>query len=144
MIPRVLVVDDEPDFSELAAFNLRRAGYEVQQAANGLDALQITRETLPDLVLLDVMLPEVDGFAVCEYIRKNPRTARIPVLLVTACCTDLSRSIGLEAGATGYLTKPVSPRELVQQVEHVLRESGLERGEAWTRPNGHEPADTPS
>lgn len=120
---KVLVVDDEEDFRELVAFNLRGAGCEVVAAANGLEALECARRERPDLVLLDLMLPEMDGISVCEMLRRIPATATTPILMVSAWSTDQSRLVGLQAGATDYLTKPVSPRELTARVKSLLASS---------------------
>jgi two-component system alkaline phosphatase synthesis response regulator PhoP len=124
---KILVVDDEPDIVELVAFNLRAEGYEVLTAGDGLQALNLAREALPDLIVLDLMLPEIDGLAVCEILRRLPSTATIPVIMLTAWSNTLSRSIGLETGASDYVTKPFSPRELVLRVNRALhpRESKL-------------------
>jgi two-component system, OmpR family, alkaline phosphatase synthesis response regulator PhoP len=121
MRPKILVVDDELDMVELVAFNLRAEGYEVITATNGLEALNQARSALPDLILLDLMLPEIDGVAVCEILRRLPSTAQIPVIMVTAWTSEASRIVGLEAGAEDYVTKPFSPRELVLRVTRTLR-----------------------
>jgi DNA-binding response OmpR family regulator len=107
---KILVVDDEPDIVELLAFNLKAEGYEVITAANGLEALNQARATLPDLIVLDLMLPELDGLAVCEILHRLPSTAPIPVIMLTAWKSELSRVLGLETGAEEYITKPFSPR----------------------------------
>ena len=121
MREKILVVDDEPDIVELVAFNLRAEGYDVLTARDGLQALNLAREALPDLIVLDLMLPEMDGLAVCEILRRLPSTAPIPVIMLTAWSNKLSRAIGLETGASDYVTKPFSPRELVLRVNRTLR-----------------------
>jgi DNA-binding response OmpR family regulator len=118
---KILVVDDEPDIVELVAFNLRAEGYEVVTAANGLEALNQARASLPDLIVLDLMLPEIDGLSVCEILHKLPSTAPIPVIMLTAWKGELPRMIGLDTGAEDYITKPFSPRDLVLRVSHALR-----------------------
>jgi DNA-binding response OmpR family regulator len=118
---KILVVDDEPDIVELVAFNLKAEGYDVITAANGLEALNQARAALPDLIVLDLMLPEMDGLAVCEILHRLPSTAPIPVIMVTAWKNELSRVIGLETGAEDYITKPFSPRDLVLRVNKTLR-----------------------
>jgi two-component system alkaline phosphatase synthesis response regulator PhoP len=118
---KILVVDDEPDIVELISFNLKAEGYEVLTAANGLEALNQARAALPDLIVLDIMIPELDGLAVCEILRKLPSTAPIPVIMVTAWKSELSRMIGLDNGAEDYITKPFSPRDLVNRVNKTLR-----------------------
>ena len=121
---RILVVDDEADLTELISFNLREAGYDVEVACDGVKALTAARQTRPNLILLDLMLPELDGFAVCEILKRDPKTASIPVIMVTAWTSELSRIIGLSSGAVDYITKPFSPREMVNRVNQVLnRES---------------------
>lgn len=119
--PRILVVDDEPDAVELIEFNLRNAGFEVVAALDGEEALKKARAYAPDLILLDLMLPEVDGLEVCKILRRDPATAAIPVMMVTAKAAELDRVLGLELGADDYVTKPFSPRELVLRVKNLLR-----------------------
>ncbi len=117
---KILVVDDEPDIVELVAFNLQQEGFEVITAVNGWEAVEKARATLPDLILLDLMLPELDGFAVCEMLRRLSATADIPVIMLTAWTSEPSRILGLELGADDYVTKPFSPRELRLRVHRVL------------------------
>jgi DNA-binding response OmpR family regulator len=119
--PKVLVVDDESDMVELVSFNLKSEGYDVISASNGLEALNQAREALPDLIVLDLMLPELDGLAVCEILHRLPSTAKIPIIMLTAWSSELSRVIGLETGADDYMTKPFSPRELMLRVNRTLR-----------------------
>ena len=141
MVQKILVVDDEPDIVELVAFNLQAEGYEVITAANGLDALNAARSSLPDLIILDLMLPELDGLSVCEILRRLPSTAPIPVIMLTAWKGELSRIVGLDTGAEDYITKPFSPRDLVGRVKDALRARGQKtvvNGEAEAEP-GSEP-----
>jgi two-component system phosphate regulon response regulator PhoB len=119
--PKVLVVDDEPDAVELVAFNLKKAGFEVATAENGVEALDKARDILPDLIVLDVMLPQVDGLEVCRNLRRDNRTLAIPVIMLTAKGSEVDRVLGLELGADDYVTKPFSPRELVLRVKKLLR-----------------------
>lgn len=119
--PKILVVDDEPDALELIAFNLKNAGLEVLTAENGDQALRLARAQLPDLILLDLMLPEVDGLEVCKILRRDPATSAIPIIMVTAKAAEMDRVLGLELGADDYVTKPFSPRELVLRVKNLLR-----------------------
>ena len=121
---KILVVDDEPDALELIGFNLKNAGYEVITAENGNDALKKARAYLPHLILLDLMIPEVDGLEVCKILRRDPATAGIPIIMVTAKAAELDRILGLELGANDYVTKPFSPRELVLRVKNLLTRSG--------------------
>jgi phosphate regulon transcriptional regulator PhoB len=120
MKPKILVVDDEPDALELVGFNLKRAGFAVATASDGAEALRKVREQLPDLIVLDVMLPEMDGLEVCKKLRADPQTASTPVILLTARAAEIDRVLGLELGADDYLTKPFSPRELVLRIRNVL------------------------
>ncbi len=118
---KILVVDDEPDAQELIAFNLKNAGFEVLTAGDGENALQLARAHLPDLILLDLMLPEVDGLEVCKILRRDPATSALPIIMVTARAAEMDRVLGLELGADDYVTKPFSPRELVLRVKNLLR-----------------------
>jgi two-component system alkaline phosphatase synthesis response regulator PhoP len=119
--PKILVVDDEPDMIELISFNLKAEGFGVFTAATGPEALNQARAVLPDLIVLDLMLPDLDGVAVCEILHRLPSTAPIPIIIVTAWSSELARIIGLESGAEDYLTKPFSPRELVLRIKNALR-----------------------
>jgi two-component system phosphate regulon response regulator PhoB len=118
---RILVVDDEPDAVELVEFNLKNAGFDVVTAADGSDALKKARTFSPDLIVLDLMLPEVDGLEVCKILRRDPATAGVPVIMLTAKAAEIDRVLGLELGADDYITKPFSPRELVLRVKSLLR-----------------------
>lgn len=120
MRQKILVVDDEPDIVELIGFNLRAEGYDVITAANGREALDQARSSLPDLIVLDLMLPEMDGLTVCELLHHLPSTSPIPVILLTAWKSELTRLIGLDTGAKEYITKPFSPRDLVQRIKNTL------------------------
>jgi len=121
MKSKILIVDDEPDALELVEFNLRGAGFEVITAADGAAALRRAQADQPDLVVLDLMLPEIDGLEVCKVLRRNPVTASLPVIMLTAKGTELDRVLGLEIGADDYLTKPFSPRELVLRIRKLLQ-----------------------
>jgi DNA-binding response OmpR family regulator len=121
MNQKILVVDDEADMIELVAFNLKAEGYEVVTACTGPEALNQARSALPDLIVLDLMLPDLDGLAVCEILHRLPSTSAIPIIMLTAWTSELSRIIGLETGAEDYITKPFSPRELVMRVNNILR-----------------------
>jgi two-component system phosphate regulon response regulator PhoB len=121
MKTKILVVDDEPDARELIEVNLKAAGFEVLTAANGRQALEKARATLPALVLLDVMLPEVDGLEVCKSLRRDSKTAFLPIIMLTARAAEIDRVLGLELGADDYITKPFSPRELILRVKNLLK-----------------------
>jgi two-component system phosphate regulon response regulator PhoB len=118
---KILVVDDEPDAIELIKFNLKGAGYDVLTASDGDEALKKARSVLPDLIILDVMLPEVDGLEVCKILRRDQRVSATPVLMLTAKAAEIDRVLGLELGADDYVTKPFSPRELILRVKRLLR-----------------------
>lgn len=118
---KILVVDDEPDAIELIKFNLKAAGYEVLTAADGEEALKKARAALPDLIVLDLMLPEVDGLEVCKILRRDSRVSATPIIMLTAKAAEIDRVLGLELGADDYVTKPFSPRELVLRVKRLLR-----------------------
>ncbi|WP_203235100.1 response regulator [Rariglobus hedericola] len=120
MRPLILSVDDEQDVTDLVQFHLTRAGCEVMTAANGHDALATVARRKPDLILLDLMLPDIDGFGICEILRRDAATAAIPIVILTAWATTDARSLGLELGALDYLTKPFSPRELTERVQKLL------------------------
>jgi two-component system alkaline phosphatase synthesis response regulator PhoP len=117
----VLVVDDEADIRELVRYNLEKEGYGVVGVASGEDALTAATRKLPDLVILDLMLPGVDGLEVCRRLKSDPATARIPVIMLTAKGGEADIVSGLELGAADYMTKPFSPRVLVARVKAVLR-----------------------
>lgn len=127
MADRILVVDDEPAILELAAFNLRKAGFDVLTASDGPAALAIIQAHAPQAVVLDVMLPGLDGFEVCRELR---RWSAVPVLMLTARKDEVDRVVGLEIGADDYLTKPFSPRELVARVKALLRRVRLDQESA--------------
>ena len=126
MAQKILVVDDEPDAVDLVQFNLKNAGYEVVSAADGAEALKNARTFSPDLILLDVMLPEVDGLEVCKLLRRDPATSGIPIIMLTAKAAEIDRILGLELGADDYVTKPFSPREMVLRVKGLLRRRSSE------------------
>jgi len=119
----ILVVDDEPDLLELVRFNLDRAGFRVETAASGEEALARLRRSTPDLLVLDLMLPDLSGEEVCRRLRANPSLAGLPVIMLTAKSEEVDRVVGFELGADDYVTKPFSPRELVLRVQALLRRS---------------------
>lgn len=123
--PKILVVDDEPEAVELVEFNLKQAGFDVAAAADGAEALKKARTLVPNLVVLDLMLPEVDGLEVCKMLRRDSATSKIPIIMLTAKAAEIDRILGLELGADDYITKPFSPRELVLRIKRIL-----ERGQA--------------
>ncbi len=116
----LLVVEDDADIAELISYNLRQEGFEVLKADCAAAALTKASRHNPDLILLDLMLPDLDGISLCEILRKAPETATTPILMLTAWTTQQSRNLGLEAGANDYMGKPFSPRELVSRVKALL------------------------
>jgi DNA-binding response OmpR family regulator len=121
MKPKILIVDDEPDALEMLAFNLRNAGFEVATAEDGEQALKKVKLETPALVVLDIMIPEVDGLEVCKLLRRDPATAKLPIVMLTAKAAEIDRVLGLEIGADDYVTKPFSPRELVLRIKKLLQ-----------------------
>lgn len=120
---KILIVDDEEHIVELIKYNLETNGFTVLTADNGIDALKIARKELPQLILLDIMLPGKNGNEVCKEIRKDSTIANMPVIMITAKGEEVDRILGLELGADDYITKPFSVRELVARVKAVLRRS---------------------
>lgn len=143
MKQKILVVDDEPEAVELVEFNLKQAGYDVATAADGAEALRKTRSLLPSLIVLDLMLPEMDGLEVCKMLRRDPATTTIPIVMLTAKAAEIDRVLGLELGADDYLTKPFSPRELVLRIKKLLARGQGEPGEGETLAFGHLLIDVP-
>ncbi|MGH7363473.1 MAG: response regulator, partial [Candidatus Methylomirabilales bacterium] len=121
MATRVLVVDDEKDIVELVRYHLEKEGFQCLLAGDGPAALRLARQHRPDLLILDLMLPGLDGLEVCRQLRRDPATARLPILMLTAKAEEVDRVVGLEVGADDYVVKPFSPRELVARVKAILR-----------------------
>lgn len=122
---KILIVDDEEHILELLKFNVKNAGYEVVTANNGIDALKIAKEEKPALVLLDLMIPGMDGFDVCKEIKKDKETSNTAIIMLTAKGEELDKILGLELGADDYITKPFSIRELLARIKAVLRRSSI-------------------
>ena len=120
-MPHVLIVDDESDLAHLIEFNLKAAGLETTVAPDGETALMVAAQRVPDLVLLDLMLPGVSGTEVCRQLKRDPKTRHVPVIMLTAKGEELDRVVGFELGADDYVTKPFSVRELVLRCQAVLR-----------------------
>ena len=118
---RILVIDDEEDLVELVRYNLEQEGFQVKSASDGESGLAVARQELPDLILIDLMLPGMDGLELCRSLRAENRTASIPVIMLTAKSAESDRIVGLELGADDYVVKPFSPRELIARVKAVLR-----------------------
>ena len=117
----ILVIDDEKDLIELVRYNLENDGFDVIAATDGQSGLEVVKKHRPDLVVLDLMMPGLDGLQVCQQLRADPRSASIPLIMLTAKATEADRIIGLELGADDYITKPFSPREVIARVKALLR-----------------------
>jgi phosphate regulon transcriptional regulator PhoB len=117
----VLVVEDEPDIRDLIVHHLTREGYRCRTAGSGVEALQRARSPVPNLVVLDLMLPEMEGLEVCRRLRRDAATSAVPIIMLTAKAEEVDRVVGLELGADDYMVKPFSPKELVARVRAVLR-----------------------
>jgi len=126
----ILVVDDEEHILELLRFNLEKAGYQVYMAENGHDTLKLLETHQMDLMVLDLMLPDVDGIEICKRIRASEKHAMLPIIMLTAKSEEIDRILGLELGADDYMTKPFSVKELVVRIKTVLRRSEHQVGEA--------------
>jgi DNA-binding response OmpR family regulator len=122
MRKRILIVEDNSDLLELLRLSFKAAGFSIATATNGIDAIKKTRSLNPDLILLDLILPELDGFAVCEILRKDPETVSVPIVVLTGLSSQFTRYAGLESGATEFVTKPMSPDHLVVKVKRLLSE----------------------
>jgi len=133
MSSRVLIVEDEPDIRELVVHHLKREGYVVSAASSGEEALRQVQAAPPDLVLLDLMLPAMDGLEVCRRLRQDPATVSLPIVMLTAKGDEVDRVLGLEIGADDYIVKPFSPKELLARVRAVLRRSRPAPGAAPLR-----------
>ena len=133
MSQKVLVVEDEPTLLETLDYNLSRQGYEVSQATTGYQALEVARSEQPDLVVLDVMLPGIDGFEVCRILRQE---TNVPILMLTARDEVVDKVVGLEVGADDYMTKPFSMREFLARVKAMMRRQRLLREEVAADPEG--------
>ena len=124
---RVLIIDDEKDLIELVSYNLEKEGYLVKSAMDGESGLTIALHEHPDIVLIDLMLPGIDGLEVCRALRTDSRTAGIPLIMLTAKSEETDRVLGLELGADDYITKPFSPRELTARIKAVLRRTSTKQ-----------------
>jgi two-component system, OmpR family, phosphate regulon response regulator PhoB len=132
---RILIVEDEEDILNLLRFNLQNSGFDVITSGDGREALELARKYDPDLILLDLMLPGLDGFEVCRELKSDPKTRVVPVIMLTARGEEVDRIVGLELGADDYVVKPFSPRELTLRVKAVLRrgEAGETENASWQR-----------
>ncbi|MFL2572581.1 MAG: response regulator transcription factor [Flavobacteriaceae bacterium] len=118
---RILLVDDEPDILEILDYNISAEDYQVKRAKNGIEALAKAKDWNPHLILLDVMMPEMDGIETCEKLRKNPNLSESVIVFLTARSEDYSQVAGLEAGADDYITKPIKPKVLLSKIKAILR-----------------------
>ncbi len=124
MRAKILVVDDEKDILELVSYNLQKEGFEIATSKNGEEALTLVNKESYDLIILDLMMPDIDGMELCKVLKSSEETASIPIIMLTARSEELDMVLGLEMGADDYVTKPFSPRELIARVKAVLRRSG--------------------
>ena len=118
---KILIVEDDRDISEMVEYNLREEGYDTISAFNGEDGLRLAKKEKPDLIILDIMLPIIDGLEVCRILKKEQITAEIPVIILSAKSQETDKIVGLELGADDYVTKPFSPRELIARIRAILR-----------------------
>lgn len=134
---RILLVDDEPDIIDLISYNLEKEGYEIESASNGRDAIAIAKTFMPDLILLDVMMPEMDGMETCVEMRATDSLKHTIIAFLTARGEDYSQIAGFEAGADDYISKPIKPRVLISRIQALLRRKGNAASEgATTEING--------
>ncbi len=117
---KILLVDDEEDVLRTVGFRLQSSGYDVVTASDGMEGLEKAHSEKPDLVILDLMLPKMDGYKVCAFLKKDTRYRKIPIIMFTAKAGDLDKKLGLEVGADAYIMKPFEPPELVEAVEKLL------------------------
>src|SRR5688572_9705566 len=123
MKAKILVVDDEADALEPMVFHLKGAGYDVVTATDGPSALRKVKDTTPDLIILDLIIPRLDGLEVCKLLKRDPMTSNIPIIMLTARSSEIDRVVGLEMGANDYVTKPFSFRELLLRIRSILKRS---------------------
>src|SRR2546426_2308313 len=126
---RILIVDDDSDIQRLVSYNLSQAGFQVSAAVTGVAALHAVEEGLPDLIILDIMLPDLGGLEVCRLVREREKSRLIPIIMLTARGEEIDRVVGFELGADDYVMKPFSPRELVLRVKSILRRTHADRTE---------------
>lgn len=132
----IAIVDDEPDIIELVSVNLKKAGFSVRDFHNGEDFYQYLKQAVPDLVVLDLMLPDADGLEICRYIRSQDRLKGISIIMLTAKDEEIDKVVGLELGADDYVTKPFSPKELVARVKALFRRTDKTEEENIIRAGG--------
>lgn len=120
MAKKILIIEDDPATSRLVDYSLRHEGYQVSTASNGLDGIRKALDETPDLIILDVMLPGMDGFEICHRLRSEPATAKLPILMFSAKAQEMDRNTGILVGADAYLTKPATPNSIISHVEALL------------------------
>jgi two-component system, OmpR family, alkaline phosphatase synthesis response regulator PhoP len=124
MAKKILIIEDDPAISRLVDYSLRHEGYEVITATNGLEGIRKAHKEAPDLVILDVMLPGMDGFEICHRLRSEPDTAQLLILMFSAKAQEIDKNTGLKVGADDYLPKPAAPAEIVNRVAKLLAKKG--------------------
>ena len=129
MSEKILIVDDEPDILEILSYPLKNEGFEVHTANNGLEAIKLAKDIQPHLIVLDVMMPEMDGIEACEIIRKDPKISNTLITFLSARGEDYSKIAGFNAGADDYITKPIKPKVLVSKVKSLLRRISLKKSD---------------
>jgi DNA-binding response OmpR family regulator len=129
MKKRILLVEDDPSAARLVSYTLEQEGYEVLTAPNGVEGLRKAREEEPDLLVLDVMLPGLDGFEVCHRLRSEPQTAKLPILMLSAKAREADKATGINVGANDYLSKPAAPDEIAARVANLLAEKNAANSE---------------
>jgi len=137
MRKKLLIVEDNTEMLELMRLGFKQAGFSVSTAANGVEAIKKARSLSPDVILLDLILPEMDGFAACEALRRSDETSAIPIIMLTGLTSEFTRFAGMESGADEYVTKPASPEQLLPKVRYWLRHARAKPGErsaATTKP----------
>jgi DNA-binding response OmpR family regulator len=117
---KVLVVDDEVNITQILEFSIGAEGFDVMTAQNGEEAIEKARREQPDLIILDIMMPKIDGYEACRILKANPLTKNIPVVLLTAKGRDIDKRLGMEVGATDYIVKPFSPNKLIERINQLL------------------------
>ena len=134
---KILLVDDEPDILEIVGYNLSSGGYEVFTASDGLKGIEIAKKELPNLIILDVMMPNMDGIEACEKLRELPELSNTIITFLTARSEDYSQVAGFDAGADDYITKPIKPKVLLSKVKGLLRRTSVEKKEDSSLKVGH-------
>ncbi|WP_457624773.1 response regulator [Persephonella sp.] len=137
-MPFVYVVEDDEDINDLLVYNLQKEGFKVQPFLSSVEALKSIHSNRPDIILLDIMLPDIDGLEFCKMVKSNPETEDIPIIMITAKSTEIDKIVGLELGADDYITKPFSIREVVARIKAILRRARRNRKENSIKVDGLE------